>query len=262
MKCTRCNNYIPNSVGNCPECCMFYDLSTKNFPSQDKYGFVTKEIPIDIQKRNTREKYIETEKRKNTKTEKMRFESNEKYVMSPNLEANIKIIPSILYFYFFLSAFIGCCLVKPQNLKVPTSIIIFIVLSIATFVAFEIAKKKDRVNFHLRKSIKRHTSYEEFTIKNTYYESQNVIGYSVFDHTKFENEQLRDYYIYYEIDRKNIKEIAYDAQNAGYIINTIEPVYWHYQKPKTTTIFFADIFDDTVLTNALQHNLPPKNMNF
>ena len=63
------------------------------------------------------------------------------------------------------------------------------------------------MNFHLRKSIKRHTSYEEFTIKNTYYESQNVIGYSVFDHTKFENEQLRDYYIYYEIDRKNIKEI-------------------------------------------------------
>ena len=65
----------------------------------------------------------------------------------------------------------------------------------------------------------------------------------------------------YKIVSGNIV-VVYDAKNAGYIINTIEPVYWHYQKPKTTTIFFADIFDDTILTNALQHNLPPKNMNF
>lgn len=73
MKCEKCNNYIPESVGNCPHCKAFYGLSKESHPVIDKYGLSTKIIPIDAEKNKIREKYIKQMEFKKINTNKRQF---------------------------------------------------------------------------------------------------------------------------------------------------------------------------------------------
>ena len=103
--------------------------------------------------------------------------------------------------------------------------------------------------------------------KKAYYANANVFGYIVFDHTERvtdsnDNVKYIDYYGYYEVDKQNIVSIGYDQYFAEYILYLREPIYINYSMEPTKEFRIQDVFDDSVLSNALTCDLPPKNIPF
>lgn len=256
MKCRKCDKFIPQSVGNCPHCKTFYGLENEPLPSTDKYGLPTKIIPIDSEKSKIRENYITSMEMRKNNFRKETFHISDNY----NVAYLIETYPVLLFFFFLLSALIA--IVFPMEYRIIALLIVFPTLSISGWVALAKIKKKQDAVVKIKNSNLQRDSHKKFDERNSYYESEKVIGFSMFDHMKYEDENLVKYYTYYEIDRENITEITYDSESACYVIHTSKPVYQNYSQQPTCTLYWADVFNDTVLTNALKHNLPPKQTNF
>ena len=103
--------------------------------------------------------------------------------------------------------------------------------------------------------------------KNAYYANENVFGYIVFDHTekytdRDGNINYIDFYAYYEVVKGDIISIGYDSYFAEYVLQLRNPIYMDYSLEPTSEFRVQDVFDDTVLSNALSCSLPAKNIPF
>ncbi len=259
MRCENCGNYIPKSIEKCPQCLTKYELDTKKYPTHDKYGYPTNRVNTDSQKENVREIYMESLlKQKMVQTQP----SNLKSVNSTWDKA---FDPRIIVGGPLMFGMFGVVILGQYIGGVPAffvGIIAFLGIFFGITIAIDNVSRKKQNRIIEEAVSARIDTDKEYKAKEAYYSSHMVIGFSVLHHKDFVGDYLCEFYEHYEIDKNNIREITYDTKNAGYILHLNQPAFWDYGGYPTDKIFIADIFDDDVLTEMLQMNLPAKNINF
>lgn len=251
MRCKKCNAIIPYRAIMCNSC---YNRTGYRYPSrmycpEDMYGNIVTMLPIDKKKNAARNTYIHKlpEYRELDSLRQIDKERSKKAFLF-----------SILFALALLSTFLLTMLFSLLSEEFAIfGFMIGVALSVTTCVFFAIYKQPVGTIEAKRRIIHMHNT------KTTYYASDNVIGYSVLDHTKTDSEgHTSHYFAYYETDKRNIKSIGYDAKFAEYVLILYKPVYVHYSMNPTYEFRLQDVFDDGVLSDALQCSLPPKNIPF
>lgn len=260
MKCDNCFKYIPKSVSNCPYCNRQHELKTEEYPEYDKYGYPTTRISIDNQKQNARDSYIKS-MLKTTKPRNMNLERP-----CSTIDDFSKCFGLLFIYGSFAAWGIGIAFF-PRTLFHPIinsiiSLVLYWIVLFLIYVTLDAIKTKKQRKIYEIASQTRIDIDKEYRVKDMYYQSPKVIGFSELHHRTFIDGSVKEFYEYYEIDRKTIKSISYDADNAGYILHTEELVYSDYLKEAKNSFFIADVFDDNNLTLAVGKSLPPKQIYF
>lgn len=265
MKCKKCGGDIPFFALKCNHCHKNtgYKLPDCCGITEDMFGQSVLKVPRDEDKNKARNRYLDTLP-EYIHLNKIMGEKIPKRESFSTSVAKIFIILGIFFFLMFAS-FKVMDVVKSNTIKTIMPLLVaFIIIPIALIFSKGKKPKNKKKNKKYEKLIRVHDA------KGTYYANQNVFGYIKYDHIEDCTRRVGDdyeiyykrFYGYYEVEKKNIKHISYDPYFAEYIIKLYKPVYYDYAFEPTTEFRIQDVFDDTVLSNALERDLPPKNMRF
>jgi hypothetical protein len=219
------------------------------FCTEDMYGNNVTPIPIDMKKNKARNVYLNNlpEYRKlQSLREIEKKRSGKAFVFSILFALSLLSIFALLALFSFIAEGFGII-----------GFMIGVIFSIITCILFAKYKQPDKTIEAQKRNVFLHNT------KPAYYSNNNVIGYSIMDHTKTDEDgHTTYYYAYYEIDKRNIQSIGYDAKFAEYVLILYKPVYIHYNLPPTNEFRLQDVFADDILTDVLRCSLPPKNIPF
>lgn len=273
MRCPNCANLLPNAVMKCPHCTFDVNISSeRKNPVQDKYGAPVKLLSPDWNKYDAREKYLFTFMSHNAST----FSSTNQYsIQNSSNQKNKKygtIILVIIIFVVVFYIFFNIMSISAVDIKSGFTFALGIMVLISIrLIPFFISKKirgnkieyeNETLNFDKELTVHKSEFSEIHGSKPSYYVSENVIGYSDEAYTSFNGEIKKQYYEYYEFDKRDIISIKYNPTFADYELHFNHPVCIKYNAPPQYIVYIADIFSDTKLSEALERDLPPKQMNF
>lgn len=267
MQCKKCHAPMPFVASRCNNCHQKtgYDGYHKKFIPDDMYDNKTFQVQTDDEKSRIRKKYIDNLK-EYKELDKM-WENIPEYDIR-FLRALYLIVPIIamviaIFAPKFINQTFGTNYSTGQSM---VGLMVFLFLFvIAIFCACKLKEQKryqyiNKVKLH-EKEVKIHSE------KLIYYANENIFGYVTLDHTNTYKDSdgyrsSTDYYVYYEVDKRDIVSIGYDSYFAEYVLTLRHPIYMDYSLEPMKEFRVQDIFDDYVLSNALSCSLPPKNMNF
>lgn len=259
MKCPRCGAFLAESAKKCNACSSptyARDAVNRVKPDADMYGHWTKEIIVDEYRNIARNKYI------NLLPEMFGVSSS---INSKKRQKSNDIL--LVFFIAFVIAFAAPSIVGMFLPTVAGMILFFVCFCCAGFWIFtqrhlfnsaptnsnEFYKKQMEM-FHKRKKL--------------YYYSPNVLGFVIYNGRRiqeqegFQEEKIYDFYVYYEVEKRNISTVAYDERFGEYVFKLTKPIYMDYNMPMVNEFRLPDIFDDTSLSEALDIDLPPRNTPF
>lgn len=267
-KCPKCGNHRPFGNEICSRCDAFAykqePIGNIVLPPHDKYGYPIRPIPFDIQKNESRERYIF-----NTPlSQKCRFYA-EKYINIHNDQSEYKgkkvAIGIILLAIAFISFFAcGFSIALSPNEEVNLFASIFAILSFVFFILGMVnifLAAKSPITYEDRLEMARIGINQK---KLSYYVSQNVIGYCTYvdPFCTYGFSPRGDKIFFVEVDKNNIQCITYDTELAEYVLFLKEPIYINPLLGKSLQVRLQDIFDDAMLTDVLNCSLPAKKIMF
>jgi len=260
MNCPRCGAVNAESAKKCNNCSSptgARDAVNRVKPDADMYGHWTKEIVVDEYRNIARNKYI-------NKLPEMLFVVSSKPKNNNKASEGMIVIFVAFCITFVVPSIIGTFLSTIANM-----ILFLVCFGCSVFWiytqrgAFKSNKTPTTANeFHNKQMEMLHKR------KKLYYSSPNVLGYSVYNGRyiqkadNFQEEKIFDYYIYYEVEKRNINTVYYDDHFGEYVFTLHKPVYMDYDMPMVSEFRLPDIFDDTSLSMALDIDLPPRNTPF
>lgn len=267
MQCKKCKGPIPFFANKCNHCYRNsgWKLSEHNGITEDMFEQRVIRVPVDSNKNRARQNYLNTlpeYKELNAIVEAQR----PKRIGFVQSMLRVLIILAVSFALIFGSMYVVTQM-ESETLKTLMPVIIGgIIVIYLIFATTDILKRGKKKKLNAREKVLRlHDA------KSTYYANHNVFGYIKYDHRKSFTRKVGDddyetyykyYYAYYEIEKKNIKSITYDPYFAEYVLIMNKPVYYDYNFAPTVEFRIQDVFDDTELSNALEKNLPPKNIRF
>lgn len=248
MTCKKCGAPIPYKAKKCNNCYQEtgYRLGESSFPDFDMFEQQIFEVETDRHKEETRHRYLQT------LPEFVQIKQIKKESMINILKFILLIFLCTPVLGFSILLVVFAC-INDSALAVP--FILILAIGFIIFSIFIVKKmiKKGKPKQQYRKSIELHEN------KLRYYVNNYIFGFSVLDHTTHDNDTGTDYYYaFYEVEKRNIKGISYDPYYAEYILHLYKPVYVHYDFEPTVEFRIADVFDDVILSNALNSDLPAK----
>ena len=249
MICKRCGKSVPRTT-ICNHCHQKTGHSLSGYPKceEDMYGNAIKEIPIDLRKSQIRDNYLtslpEYQKLRLIQGKHKQTDmARKKLVLIFVAIFTIAMIVGVLDSLGFDSGFFG----------------ILLVIAVTAFIV-GICSKNIRVDKEMKfaeQQIKLHNA------KPFCYANQFIIGYSQLHHFSTDDDGKKIfYYSFHEVDKRNIHGIVYDSKFAEYVLLLKTPVYVHDDIAPVKEFRIQDVFDDSVLTEALNCTLPPKNIPF
>lgn len=251
-KCGRCGLEIPYDACRCNHCndVISFNYSTTPFPPHDMYGNPIKNCDVDLAKTSARNVYMQKQsvtikqdvyrmqKQNQLKENKFRWA-----VGSIGLLIALALIAS-LFDTHYQEYIIG---------------LFFPILGVAVLVYFIRKWQKKRIP---DKPVMLEAERLLHDVKFNYYYTNMVFGYTKLETAIDELGDKKKEYSHYEVLKTNIKAITYDTKNAEYVLYLHKPVYTDYKLPPQFEFRIQDIFSERVLTQALNCDLPPRNVPF
>ena len=266
MVCKKCKMPIPYEASKCNNCYRKtgHNLSVGNGIVEDMFGNSCYLVNVDKDKNSARYRYIH-------KLKEYRHLAEVKEKVRKKKFDIFKLLTILLYVGMFVALFVTMYItfVAKSNPDIKSVIILpaaVLFCSIPTIYIVGIIRgifirSKEKKIERLERTVRIHDC------KKVYYANANVFGYVVFDRTekwtdRDGDKHYTDYYGYYEVDKRNIVSIGYDSYFAEYVLMLNKPIYIDYSFEPTTEFRVQDVFDDSVLSNALSCDLPAKNIPF
>ena len=253
MQCPRCGAFNAYKAQKCYNCSSVIDITmptNKFMPDGDMYGHQVEELVVDEYKNIARNRHI-------SKLPEFIGVRNIKPKGGAK-EVVLEVSKLVVFIFFYLYMASRFCFDK----RIPIAIILIgIIVSCIYIYSKRDLFKRDKIdsNDSLYYSKQMDVLHKR---KKVYYYSHNVIGYTVFVKKVVIEDKVTDYYLYYEVDRKNIIDIVYDSYFGEYVFRLRKPIYMDYNLPMVREFRLPDIFDDTALSVALDMDLPPRNTPF
>lgn len=249
MRCQKCGNFVAYRATKCNNCFQNtgYRLGERKMPPEDMFGNNIYEFKPDKQKEQVRENYLNSL----PEFQELKRIKKQNFSMVFKLMGLIFACIPICAIFMFLGILLSF---RVPAIGIPLAVITLIGFITATFIIFIKTLKKNKPNQIREKEIKLHEN------KYAYYANNFIVGYSVLDHITSDDNGSDYYYAFYEIDKRNIKGISYDSKYGEYIFHLYKPVYSHYDFQPSQFFRLPDIFDDVLLSNVFNCDLPPKKM--
>ena len=248
MFCKHCGAPVPENAWKCNNCFKTPGIPVRGFslPHSDMYRQPIYEVKADVNKRKNRVEYLKR------LPEYCQQKNAMKEATGGILKYVLLMFASIFGMMIFGSLVILISMVK-SSILVPLFGAVFIgFLILAIFCGINMTRANKPKIINLRNS-------EIHNNKSKYYANNTIFGYSVRYYSassgRYKHEKS---YLFYEVDKRNIKGISYNPYFAEYILHLHKPVYINYDLEPSYEFRIPDVFDDTVLTNALGIKLPPK----
>lgn len=267
MQCKKCKKNIPFFASKCNHCHRDsgWKLPEHSEITEDMFEQRVIRVPVDYSKKTARQNYLDTLPEYKELNAIVEAQRPKRIGFGKSL---LKIM--LILIISFALIFGGLLFVKTtdsETLKTFMPVIVGgVIVVYVIFATTDILKRGKKKRLAAREKVLR-----LHDVKGTYYANQNVFGYIKYDHMKSFTRKVgeddyetyyKHYYAYYEIEKRNIKSITYDPYYAEYVVIMNKPVYYDYNFAPTVEFRIQDVFDDTELSNALERNLPPKNIRF
>ena len=242
MVCT-CGERIPHHALKCQKC----QKKTGNtpmhddLPIRDMYGDPVSALSINKQKATERSYLLYNI----PSYKKNRINLNNRMCFLTRM------LPSILVFLFVIVIFL-----LPKE-YIMNDVLTEAVLGVGEFVMIIIGMILFAVTKPKGSKLQRHRQASLHDNKDKYYISKNVIGYAKhydedFNGSKEENKR----YSFLEIDKQNIKSIAYDPIYKEYVFLLHKPVYEDYDLKPARIFRIQDVFENGYLEKAMGMDFP------
>ena len=242
MNCQYCGEIIPHHALKCQKCQKKTGNTpmSEDLPVQDMYGAPIVELFIDRQKATERACLL-----LNIPSYK-----NNKVNLNNRHAFLVEILPYILMAIITIALF---CMPSDfwdsslSEIAGEVGSVIMVLVGIAIFTITEPRGKR----------LQRHRQATLHDNKEKYYISKNVIGYTKHHDENFVGSaEDNKSFTFFEIDKQNIKSIAYDPVYKEYVFLLHKPVYEDYDLKPARIFRIQDIFKNGYLETAMGITFP------